>query len=565
MGYQEIKVGQYASEALPDIIPKIQTGEDIMLKAQTGLGKTIAMLQLAELMPGKKIALLCPYRTLVDNIHKKHPNIPCGYRHGFLRTNKRSMFIVTTWDSLKTMMEWERPPELLIIDEAHLIVKHSTFREICRTILESDIQKVFMSATPEIIEKWHTIEHHIEIIGPKKYREVHLATLGNRNQKSLTLDLIHGRMGGDLLIIRYDNKKTLRDIFDYLPPKIQAVTNMYYSDEEGVLWQLFPDDTKELSSGVVPEGTEILLVTSIYDTGLSLTVSRNVDCYAISNDKRRMPHPVDMIQLQNRVRDEANHRMKLTVVGNYGDSEHRDIEVSSNKKPRKWLEYVYTAYQTYGELWEDPYKGTLEYYGVKTIDAKLPKKVKHAQLSNMRDIDIATNFASFPQYTRVEGAMRHNDCMDWATFINGTKDIRFIPADPSKTETRPEIIAEQLIRAIQCNLHFGLFMDGGRYYEKRVKNLIAAVDLYQKQGWFTQAIDQLFEGGIVDKVLPLDIYNDRLVEAGQNIFREVLRLFFDGTIKKERKQVKLKAKPLDGLQRELVYKECLINGKDDIW
>ena len=64
-----------------------------LLGAPTGTGKTTSIIKYADANPYKKIVLLCPYQSLVDNIQKDNPNLTCGYGAEFLSYNKIMNYI----------------------------------------------------------------------------------------------------------------------------------------------------------------------------------------------------------------------------------------------------------------------------------------------------------------------------------------------------------------------------------------------------------------------------------------------------------------------------------------
>ena len=121
-----------------------------------GTGKTTAVISYADSNPDKKIVLLCPYQSLVDNILKDNPNIACGYGAEFLNNNKISRFIVTTYDSIEKIED----VDLYIVDEAHLIASHSSFREVIVLIMQTQTKVVFITATPEIVEDLFPVNNH---------------------------------------------------------------------------------------------------------------------------------------------------------------------------------------------------------------------------------------------------------------------------------------------------------------------------------------------------------------------------------------------------------------------
>ena len=89
-----------------------------LLVAPTGTGKTFSIIKYADANPFKRIVLLCPYQSLVDNIKKDNPTVTCGYGAEFLAKNWASNFIVTTYDSIEKIEN----VDLYIVDEALPII-----------------------------------------------------------------------------------------------------------------------------------------------------------------------------------------------------------------------------------------------------------------------------------------------------------------------------------------------------------------------------------------------------------------------------------------------------------
>ena len=119
-----------------------------LLIAPTGTGKTTSIIKYADLNPYKKIVLLCPYQSLIDNIQKYNPSVVCGYGAEFISKYRTSNFMVTTYDSIEKIED----VDLYIVDEAHLLCSHSSFRDVIPLIFQTQTKVVFITATPEIIE-----------------------------------------------------------------------------------------------------------------------------------------------------------------------------------------------------------------------------------------------------------------------------------------------------------------------------------------------------------------------------------------------------------------------------
>ena len=208
-----------------------------LIKASTGTGKTTAVIRYADENPDKKIILLCPYQSLVDNIQKDNPTISCGYGAEFLNNNKTSRFIVTTYDSIEKIED----VDLYIVDEAHLIASHSSFREVIVLIMQTQTKVVFISATPEIVEDLFPINNKenyvLEFTTKRPKEEVRIWT-GKYNAERMITDIITNNKYNDkTVLIRVNSKKVIDRIIQKHKPTLKDKIAYIYSDEDNVLNQ----------------------------------------------------------------------------------------------------------------------------------------------------------------------------------------------------------------------------------------------------------------------------------------------------------------------------------------
>ena len=123
------------------------------------------------------------------------------------------------------------------------------------------------------------------------------------------------------ILIRVNSKSVIDDTMQTFKPSLKDKIACIYSDEDNVLYQnQDKDKIKELKKGKISD-LDFILCTSIFDVGLSFEVDRDIQCYAVSQDNRRMPNAIDMVQLLARVRENSGFNMDLTIIGNYGDYE----------------------------------------------------------------------------------------------------------------------------------------------------------------------------------------------------------------------------------------------------
>jgi len=257
-----------------------------LLGAPTGTGKTFAIIKYADANPYKKIVLLCPYQSLVDNIQKDNPNLTCGYGSEFLSYNKTSKFIVTTYDSIEKIED----VDLYIVDEAHLLCSHSSFRDVIPMIFQTQTKVLFITATPEIIEdlfpKYNNKDYILEFDIHRTRKDVRIFT-GKYIVKHTIKDIITNNLNpSKTILIRVNSKSVIDDIMQTFKPSLKDKIACIYSDEDNVLYKnQDKEKIRELKKGKISD-LDFILCTSIFDVGLSFEVDRDVQCYAVSQDNR---------------------------------------------------------------------------------------------------------------------------------------------------------------------------------------------------------------------------------------------------------------------------------------
>ena len=370
-----------------------------LLVAPTGTGKTFAVIKYADANPYKKIVLLCPYQSLVDNIQKDNPNLTCGYGAEFLSYNKTSNFIVTTYDSIEKIED----VDLYIVDEAHLLCSHSSFRDVIPLIFQTQTKVLFITATPEIIEdlfpKHNNKDYVLEFNINRPKKEVKIFS-GKYNVRQTIRDIITNNQDpSKTILIRVNSKSVIDDIMQTFKPSIKDKIACIYSDEDNVLYQnQDKDKIKELKKGKISD-LDFILCTSIYDVGLSFEVDRDIECFAISQDNRCMPNAIDMVQLLARVRENSGYQMDLTIIGNYGDYELKNNTFENYNSKAQLCNEMAHRYEQYSQLSFEYYIGILNHYKIDVTEIQTlgfeSYPVKMA--SRVSDTVIAKNFNSFPE------------------------------------------------------------------------------------------------------------------------------------------------------------------------
>lgn len=427
-----------------------------LLIAPTGTGKTTSIIKYADANPYKKIVLLCPYQSLVDNIQKDNPNLTCGYGAEFLSYNKTSKFIVTTYDSIEKIED----VDLYIVDEAHLLCSHSSFRDVIPLIFQTQTKVVFITATPEIIEdlfpKYNNKDYILEFDINRPKKEVKIFS-GKYNVRQTIKDIITNNQNpSKTVLIRVNSKSVIDDIMQTFKPSLKEKIACIYSDEDNVLFQGQDESkVKELKKGKISD-LDFILCTSIYDVGLSFEVDRDIQAYAISQDNRCMPNAIDMVQLLARVRENSGYNMDLTIIGNYSDYELKNNTFENYNSKAQLCNEMAHRYEQYSQLSFEYYIGILNHYKIDVTEIQTlgfeSYPIKMA--SRVSDTVIAKNFNSFPEeYAIICNNLEYVGKPHLIKLITGTERI-----EGAKNNANVQRVFNVLYNATKLGIDFNLFI-----------------------------------------------------------------------------------------------------------
>lgn len=548
-------IDEWVGEKQPEITNLINKGGNLLLVAPTGSGKTYTAIEYSKQHPNKQIAFLVPTRSLVDNLKDQNKDVPCGYGAEWLSYHKRESFIISTYDSIRLLENID----VLFIDEAHLQAGHCSFRDVIPLLLAYKSQKILISGTPEIIDlmpNYQRVDFKFKYQAPrfvdviqttKKSEETILSIINNIDNKALT-------------IIRHNDKKILQRIYDRYIDTYGNKIAMYYSSSN--LSEIQGEQvTQDLKKGEIPNKIMLLLCTSIYDAGLSLKVSKHVNCYAVANEHEPMPNAIDMVQLLARVRT-SEGTMKLTIIGEYGDMPRMEDNFQLPTHPRQLISLFDTIYDWYSHYNMEAYVGILYYYNIRVnevqeFDSNINHTIKQSRIS---PLTLAKNFNNYPKhYNKIDEMLRLKNDAQWLDVITGNYHI---------TGNAPNGIydmRDNFIDAIKHNIHFSLFVTH-KYDCKKLKNLVNAVKTYNKNAQFKAVIDNLIDGlnnqVCKEHKMSLDGYRT-LIKSQREMIRKVSNLFYSGKKwdDKKRKTILLEKRDNDELTNQ--YLQNFIVGVDD--
>ena len=536
-----------------------------LIDSPTESGKSTAILEYFKHQPQRKKVLLAPTQSLVNNL-SLGKNIKSGYGYEFINNVKHDKAVLTTYDSLLKMENVDD----VFVDEAHLIAGHSSFREVLQGIIDAKkCRIILMSGTPEIIQDIQDIHYlKVELKEPVKRLITVCGAKGFRSKGSAlgVAEMAVKRLDECLewgvridsvptVMIRLNNKEILDEVFEMFKSKLRVAK--FYSDKAGVINVGQDDETVEdLKQGKI-KNIDLLLVTSIYDAGLSFVTERSIDCYAISHHKDFMPNVVDMVQLSARTRKNDNGiDMTLTVLGCFGDMTNIDKPISVKEGSSKDVLYeMKNRYEKYQYLNEEYYVGLLEYYGFKVNSlSKQPFNGNENKYANkQRKLKIAKNLNNY--------RLPYNEMLDRAKEMDRTKEIKeAITGNESFRggyTSSVKRIFNAIIDCLEHNIHIDLLMGGKKFQDERINNLVGLANNYgrSEDEVFNRIINELIEGiDNKDSVVNFEGM-DELITPYQDQIKTLGKLLYVG-INWRRKTFKLK--PKADLTKERLYINTLI-------
>jgi len=509
----ETRLGEYKKEVYSFIKTEVK---EKLLAAPTGTGKTYTIIQFAKDHPHLKLALLCPTQSLVKNIGEDYKDVACGFGAEFLDYHRFSDFIVTTYDSIETLEDMD----YIFIDEGHQMASDGSYRKVIAKILESDFKKVFISATPEIIEDYIPTRLDFEIHRPKQQVKIFS---GKYNIKHTITDIINNNKGIDkTVLIRINNKEVIEDIYDSFRPTLNKIARIY-SDEKNVLYDNQNVDTVDnLKVGNI-SNVDVVLCTSIYDAGLSFKVDRDIQAYAVSNHTQMMPNPIDMVQFLARVRENTGHKMDLTIIGQYGDYELVSQDLTGYKSMNQLTDVMSSIYEGYRNLNFESYIGILQYYNIDVMEVTdlgfRASKLNYASRVSYKDI--AQNFNSFSKEYNVVLSNLDNQQRYQIDCITGDKTLG------GGSNAKVQRVFNHFLYATKYRIPFKCFHN--ETYSVKVFDMLEKITNDYKpctEDIFCNMIDNIVNPS--SQVLNYKElgYND-LIKTEKQVVRKVFSVFYD--------------------------------------
>lgn len=297
-----------------------------VLDCGAGVGKTYFslnfLIDFLKKQGTERILFLVPTQTLAQQIENQYKGLICLYEGKKLSDQDDYRVVVATYDSYPKYLQISQP-QIIIIDEAHMVASESDYRKIMNDIFDltnnvSNAKTLLLSATHNDFLN----NEYKEFAAANDKKFVHLKV--NSKEKE-TIKLIDSSYSKDGLNLLLKTVETFLNVNQYTDKKLVVFSNskklnwkiakilidlgLISEDQIGYFHAQKQKNTETRvmksirESGFISENIKIVFVTSIFIQGINI-YNENIECIAFARNFRQTDS--QMIQFLNRFRNCQN-------------------------------------------------------------------------------------------------------------------------------------------------------------------------------------------------------------------------------------------------------------------
>lgn len=310
---KELTINKYVAEVLPEVIDYTNKNKKVIMRAETGKGKTTAIArEFHKYQPNARVLVLEPLTVIIEQNKKEYAD-----RAIFLDGNSvkdksirdaadyESLVFATYEQGLRLLKSGSRF-DYIIIDEVHQLLTANSFKTDVISELTGlfyDAYLIGLTGTPTNIFK--TLGYKIINVDVKKPEPVNVEVRYS-NSDPYVIALNHLRNVKDKTLLRLNDIKGLETL------KKQLVINGLYKKSEILVLHSTKEvkqskDFELLAHGrCFDEKIKLVLTTSLIDEGLSINQANFSDVVFIETSYLPRPEPIK--QFFARFRNKDNKR-----------------------------------------------------------------------------------------------------------------------------------------------------------------------------------------------------------------------------------------------------------------
>ena len=328
-------INEYVSEVLQSVLEYADEHQKVVLRADTGKGKTTAFIKyFHKYKPDKRILILAPLTIIVDEYSKKYKDyavfltgLSDGFDHERAATAKA---VFSTYEQgIKHLAGQEF--DYVVIDEVHQLLTANSFKADViadLTTLIANKKIIGLTGTPsQIFTQLGYKLLNVDVEKPKLMKGE--TRLSNKSVADIVMSHLMGKPRGRILVRVNSISSMLALIEELAEKKIYTKDQMhiFYSSKE----IKESDEYKHLASqSKFSDQKKIVFTTSMIDEGISIDQLGFTDVLFIENTYQPRPEPIK--QFFARFRNTDPNRK------NYLYLQHKNLQIPTRFKPEQMFE-----------------------------------------------------------------------------------------------------------------------------------------------------------------------------------------------------------------------------------
>ena len=303
-----LQIDNYVSEALKDVLDYSDKHKKVIVKAETGTGKTTAFLKhFKELRPSKRCLIVAPLTAIVNQSAGEYSQIIGLTGQSAPETHRKafsSVIVVSTIEQAVKHLKNGNSFEYLVIDEAHNLIiangyKLKAIKELTELMEKSKSQIIGLTGTP--IEIFKLLNYKLVNIEKRQQTPVNVIKR-NDNRAPYKIITQHLSKISGKAIFRVNSKTALKAIYSDLVKRYsKKEVVLLYSAEHIKNSTLFNELTQQRR---FKDEVKIVLTTSIIDEGLSIEQTGFTDVVFVETQYNPNPEPAKQFFARFRNKDD---------------------------------------------------------------------------------------------------------------------------------------------------------------------------------------------------------------------------------------------------------------------
>lgn len=332
---KKLSVDRYVVEQAAQIFDYLDHEKKVVLVADTGVGKTTAILEsFKALRPKKRVLFLAPLTVIVDQLEQKYPDIPCltgeSIPDEHSRANIASVVVATYEQGTKHLRADDF--DYVVIDEVHQLINSNNFKEDEITALTTKTKSMTtlgLTGTPS--QLFSKMGYKLLRVTKKQSESLKIIKRVD-NRSPFKIILQHQAEVSKKAIYRLNSKKTINNVYKRLIDSGQFKENevLILMSERGIKKG---EGYKSIANkSMFPGEVKVVLTTSIIDEGVSIDQDGFSDVVFIEKDY--FPSPEPLKQFFARFRNHDPERKNYYYIKTPKDHEAKNYNITYEYQER---------------------------------------------------------------------------------------------------------------------------------------------------------------------------------------------------------------------------------------